>query len=151
MSSHTSPWTERNFAVRRYLKWWAIPFGKKPGPAAHVDDVRKQVVARTWIIRNLKHIGIAVGKLVQVYCVPNDPPSHGIRCPRFSHAPDKRTVRSLREAATDYYEDNLWLPKTLQGMPLRGGNRGTVLLTYLLGVFIPTIYIHTHNVGIHKR
>ena len=43
-------------------------FGKKPGPQAHLDSIKRKVSARSWIVRNLKKPQIPTGKLVQVYC-----------------------------------------------------------------------------------
>ena len=50
------------------MKIVGYTFGRRPGPAAHIEDVRKRVAMRTWIIRNLKRAGVPSGKLVQVYC-----------------------------------------------------------------------------------
>ena len=50
------------------MKVVGYTFGSRPGPAAHLADVRARVLARMWILRNLKKAQIPSGKLVQVFC-----------------------------------------------------------------------------------
>ena len=50
------------------LKIVGYTFEQRTGPAAHVVDIRSKVIARMWILRNLKRAGIPAGRLVQAYC-----------------------------------------------------------------------------------
>ena len=58
----------RRVDSNKTMKIVGYTFGSKPGPAAHVEQILRKCVARSWILHNLKKALIPKGKTVQVYC-----------------------------------------------------------------------------------
>lgn len=49
------------------LKVVGYTFGRRPGPAEHIKQLRKSYGARAWVIRHLRRLDLEPGLLVRIY------------------------------------------------------------------------------------